>query len=251
MESAEPPQITDTIFSKRDKRMFGLDLHRWETVVIWSLGAAALAAFAVVVATRMVILLQRESIQASADELARYKLDAGVKIAEATESASKAIERAAEANRKAEEERLARLKLEEIVAPRSMSLEQKTALVAAWKRYAGRPVLVSSYSMDTEGVVLGLQIVEALQAAGVNVMVALSTEVPVGHLAFGVHITATPNRELAHGLSNALGEKTSLQVTYNPQRREGEMRQVLGGLDDSKAEAIILIASKPVPGTKK
>jgi uncharacterized protein involved in response to NO len=90
MQTEASTQITNTTMSKTERRVLGLDLHEWESVMVWGLGVAAIAAVVVVVATRVVVLLQRESLQE--DE---------ARIAEAAEGAAKANARASEANERA------------------------------------------------------------------------------------------------------------------------------------------------------
>ncbi len=58
----------------------------------------------------------------------------------ANEAAAKANERAAQANLAAESERIERLKLEEKLAPRSFSLQEKTQLVARLKPFSSEPI---------------------------------------------------------------------------------------------------------------
>ena len=58
---------------------------------------------------------------------------ANVRAEEAKEQAARANERAAEANKVAEQERLARLRLEATLAPRSLTPEQQRTLAAALK----------------------------------------------------------------------------------------------------------------------
>lgn len=104
--------------------MFGFDLHWWEHAMLYSLGATALAAIAVGVATTVVVMLTRQENRDKSEELAKYQSDADVKIAEARRGA-------AEANENTERERSARLALEAKVAWRRLSAQQSTALTAA------------------------------------------------------------------------------------------------------------------------
>src|SRR5262245_40376832 len=99
-------------FSKRDRRMLGLSLHGWENIMVASLIIAAILAAFVGVSTWAVVKLQRQEIANSKDELERYKLDAGQRISAANAAGEAAKAAAAEANKKAEAERLERLKLE-------------------------------------------------------------------------------------------------------------------------------------------
>jgi hypothetical protein len=53
----------------RSRSLFGLDLHAWEQIMLWSLGGAALAALAVVISTTSVVLLQREEVRQSEERI--------------------------------------------------------------------------------------------------------------------------------------------------------------------------------------
>jgi len=126
--------------------MLGLSLHGWEEVTVWALGITALAAFVLVLATRIVIILQREAIGES-----------DIKVAEAREVAAKANERAAEANLMAEQ-------IREKLAPRALSEEQKSALTSALKGKLPRVFVVVQRDLEAQAFALQLEI--ALQAAG-------------------------------------------------------------------------------------
>ncbi len=223
--------------------MFGLDLHVWEEIMVWSLAIAAIAALGVVVSTRVVTILQRDALRES-----------GVRIAEAAESAAKANAQAAEIAKanielqtKLEQERIERLRLEETVSPRRIKPEEKVSLIAEFRRFSGQTVSVVSYTMDAESVSLGLEVIESLKSAGVVVLEGLLTQQPMSGIAVGIH-TVGKDRALAHGLARAFGDKTPLTATYNPESIPGfEVRAVLGGFDDSKAAATILIGPKPIP----
>jgi hypothetical protein len=72
---------------------------------------------------------------------------------------------AAEANQKAEEERLARVKIEEKLAPRHLAPEQMARVTAHLKRFAGQRINVFAFTTDQETVGIANQIIAALQAA--------------------------------------------------------------------------------------
>lgn len=242
--------------------MFGLDLHAWEEIMIWSLAVAAIAALGVLVSTRVVILLQRDALRESAQDFEKYKVEAAVQIAEAGKEAAlanaeieKAKERTAtlekgnlELQTNLEKERSERLKLEAAIAPRTMTPDQRSALVTAWRRFARHRVSVTSYSMDAESALLGQQIASALRDAGLVVVEALTSVVPIGGLTSGIHVTATDvaDRELAHGLAQGIGNNTSLVVTYNPANPEGSAAMILGGKGGPPAGVTILIGPKPI-----
>jgi hypothetical protein len=111
--SSDTPQNTNNTISKNVKRMLGLDLHGWEAVVVWSLGIAAVAAIAVVISTRVVIILQRDALNDSAE-----------KIALATEGAATANARAAEANERAVKAELKLENLRKQVGPRNFDRDK-------------------------------------------------------------------------------------------------------------------------------
>ena len=120
--------------------------------MLLSLGAAGLAAIAVFT-TAAVVILQRDENARTQHEFDAYKLEtakqiseanaagdaakadaakARSEIAESTKQAEQAKASAADANRKAELERLERLRLEATVAPRSIGVAQQQMLAAAW-----------------------------------------------------------------------------------------------------------------------
>ena len=72
-------------------------------------------------------------------------------IAEATAEAAKANAIAAQANEKAEAERLARVKIEERIAPRRLSDEQKGKLREILSNTPGYTVVLCSRFLDAEG----------------------------------------------------------------------------------------------------
>jgi hypothetical protein len=103
--------------SMKARQMFGLSLDSWNAIYVWSLGIGAVAAGAVVIATFIVIKLQKlEAIDAAA-EFAKYKLETEQKIAEANT-------RATEANARANE---AELKLAEYRNPRAPIIQAHAA----------------------------------------------------------------------------------------------------------------------------
>ena len=247
--------------------MLGFDLHWWESVMLVSLAIAAIGAVAVLIATSAVVLLQRVEVREAAVKVVEARKqaeDARATGETAKAEAAKANESAAAANERAnileknnlelqstlEKERTARLQLEETVSPRRIKPDQKANLLSEFKSLSGRTVSVVSYTMDAESVSLGLELIEMLKEAKVNVMEGLLTQQPMSGIAMGLH-TVGKDKALAHKLANAFGTKTNLTVTYNPESIPGfDVKMVLGGFDDSKAEATILIGPKPIPKAK-
>jgi hypothetical protein len=94
-------------------------------------------------------------------------------LAGANERSAQANERAANAEREAarlgavaEEERLARLKIEERIRPRRLSPRQRESIRAALSAYNGAIVRISTVADDAESFNLGADIKDAVSSAG-------------------------------------------------------------------------------------
>jgi hypothetical protein len=85
---------------------------------------------------------------------------------EADERIAEANARAAEANRIAEGERLARIKLEKEMAWRSLDSEQVAKLVSELNRFAGQPFEIITYPNDPEALSFSRELTDALAKAG-------------------------------------------------------------------------------------
>lgn len=123
----------------------------------------------------------------------------------------------------AESERLERIKLEAIVAPRSLSLEQQRLIVASLHRFSGHSVRLSSYGLDGEGAALGAQIISALRSAGIVVEDSRASFISTGGFELGVHVRGPDaDRDFISGLAGALSSIGKLQVFVNgPSFRAG------------------------------
>ena len=129
--------------------MFGLSIEdsvAWaNTVIFWALLAVALAGGLVAFATFFAFRWQGELDKLRAEAFAKYQVSAGVAIANANASA-------ASANQKAEEERLARVKLEAKIAPRSLTQLQQndlTSLLAGLPKQTGT-IIASPSTPESE-----------------------------------------------------------------------------------------------------
>ena len=112
-------------YTTRGGSVLGIGLHTWEHVMLWSLLAAALSAFAVVFSTTCVVWLQRTENERANRELEAYKTSATAEIAAAEAQGKVAEQKAAEANDRAaslenetEKLRSANLALEEKIQPK-------------------------------------------------------------------------------------------------------------------------------------
>jgi hypothetical protein len=105
------------------------------------------------------------------------------------------------------------LKLEAIIAPRSLSLGQQRRIADACRKFHGHGVLVKSYGTDGEGFALAAQIIAALRAADVVVADSRAAEMTVGEFDTGVHVRAPDAEyEFASTLANALSSIGKLKV---------------------------------------
>jgi hypothetical protein len=107
-------QIENTTFSKRVRRMFGLSLESWNTIMLVSLGVGAIAAFAVVVSTSAVIKLQKQESTDASLAFEQYKLGVARQTAGLEKEAAVA--------------RLETEKLKEVVAWRTLPTETASEL---------------------------------------------------------------------------------------------------------------------------
>jgi hypothetical protein len=174
-------------------------LSFWQALSFWTMLIAAIAG--VIAATAALVsrhagskaseIVQRESNEriAVAEQKAREADEriaiAGQKAAEANERASEADKKAAEANEKAEKERLARLRIEEKLAPRSLS--QIKELVNKLKPFVGVSVAIRVLvDNNPDAIPLSEQIASVSQAAGWKTNIV---HVALGEYVRGVVIT--------------------------------------------------------------
>ncbi len=118
------------------------------------------------------IIKRRDEAQRA--EIARLNKEAGdarKDASEAVERAAKLEREAAELNRKAEEERLARVKIEERLAPRVISGAQEAKLLAALKPLSGKHVSVFFVTGQPETERFARALAASLTKAGLNVQI--------------------------------------------------------------------------------
>jgi len=146
----EIAQIENTTFSKKVRRMLGLSLETWNTVMVASLGIGAAAAVIVGVSTFVIIKLQKlEAADASA-AFEQYKLGVASQTAELEKEAAVA--------------RLETEKLKEVVAWRTLPIESASELE---KILAANPGSINlRYSDgDPESLYFAIQISQILSQA--------------------------------------------------------------------------------------
>ena len=155
----ETPQMASATFSKKVKRMLGLDLDGWNTAMVVFLALAASAAIAVGVSQFVIIKLQKSSEVEAKQEFERYKVETGEKIAEANTRAAEANEHAAKAD-------LARVELESKLVPRSLNQEQWDFIQGLRGKFS---IISIAYEVDAETVWFAGQIRDAFFSAGIGV----------------------------------------------------------------------------------
>jgi len=184
-------------------------------ILVGALVVGVLATYAIVVSGNIKEEHLKHELKEKDDAFDKYKIDAGKKIADANAvgetaraQAEVAKADAAEANKKAEAERLERLKLEAIVAPRRLTSEQQTAIASALGSFAGRKVRVRSYGLDVDAAVLGQQIMTALQSAKIVVDDRRMSDQSLGLIVTGVYVTGSDDAfvRAMFGAFSSLGE---------------------------------------------
>jgi hypothetical protein len=114
--------------------------------------------------------------------------------------------RVAELNLKAEQERLARVEIEERIQPRRLSIEQQKAITEALRRFKGsiRPIVVGS--SDAESLGLAKQIIAVLRFTGLEVRDASRNIAHIFSPDSGVRVIRyhPEDEDLASTLANAL-----------------------------------------------
>lgn len=226
--------------------MFGMSLPGWENLMVGSLAIAAFAAAIVGIATWAVVKLQRQELASSQQELSLYKLETATRIAEANAAGETAKEEAAKANKSAEGERLARVKLEQNLAPRRLVPGQQlaiTVLLSQSPSIRGKTVRLESYGLDAEAAVLAFQIKDGLRGF-VNVDDSgLMTRASGGSIALGVHVTGRDS-ELVKTLLNVLGA-ANLMVSPDEPFPQGSI-SFGTAIPAAPPDATVFVGVKPI-----
>lgn len=208
MTAAENADIRKTTFAAAISRMLGLDLHSWELLMLWALAFAALAAGAVVVTTAAVVATQRAEGEKSKSELEQYKAESATKIAEANSAsetakkeAAQAANEAAAANERAavlekqtaelelalEQQRIARLQLEERHSAlakhqqrRTLNADQRETLIRVLSQFPKQRVVVDCLMGDDDGKDYAEEFLLIFTAAGWSVPTSGVNQVVLG-----------------------------------------------------------------------
>jgi len=134
---------------------------------------------------------------------------------------ARANERSAEANRIAEQERLARLKIEERLAPRRISADQRTKLAKGLKLLSGKTVSLFIMIGDPETDAFGKLLSNELMRAGLKVEIHPDMYFPSTKV--GISLAIGQNREAdAEILSTAFIEAELAEKPIHAEKISGE-----------------------------
>jgi hypothetical protein len=239
-------------------RMLDLDIDWWNTIRIYSAGIAAVAAVITFIAMYTTTQLAKKEAKEAKNAFAIYKLtvegqvaDAKMEGIEAGKTAGNALVRAAELEKEAALLKADNLRLEAIIAPRSLTLEQQAKLAAALKPFAGAKVIIASPPMDGEAQGIALQIKASLEGAG---LVPVNMIGRIGHVAgvaLGIHMTGRAggnNAELMTKLHDELSSSGQFVVASEGNAAQPLLTYPGGDFPDAKSAAVaIFIGAKPVP----
>lgn len=226
----------------------------WNAAMIWALVAAAIAAIAVVVTTRIALQRTKQFADAQA-ELSKLKEDTlqadlrekDLKIAKANQNAGEANERAGKFEKEAARGTAENLRLEAAIEPRRLTERQQQAL-AELTAFAGQTIGIKSYSSDTEGLVLASQVMDALRRSKIQIEDNRPTMQPAGSVMFGVSVDG-PNGSLVTELRKILsmeGKLTASGFFVSTGRQGVSMSVGFGVIEGPPPAATITVGVKPI-----
>lgn len=195
-----------------------------ESCSIWANWALVCALAVGVIATFLIVVSGKVKEDALKRELAAASeriAEASVRIEETTARAAEANARAAEANKIAEEERHARVRIEQRLAPRSLSGEQQKNIAEKLRQFATQSFEFLSYQDDQEVRGLVLMIAQSLLAAawqGVKPTSFLAFDLIIGVI---IEYPTNESKAAATALANALlGEGITASASLNQKYTE-------------------------------
>jgi len=175
---------------------------------------------------------------------------AGIANGKATEAGERTLilekERAA-LEKKAEDERLARIELEAQVSPRRLTGTQQKQIANSLSSFAGKTIGVATYSQDAEAMILATQIEEALAKAKIVVHDRIGTFGAVGFpLYLGVTVDkASSDKTLESSLFKALSTKGRLE-TADTAVAFGQGSTMYMPPGSTREDAFVLVGEKPI-----
>jgi hypothetical protein len=166
-------------------------------------------------------------------------------------SLSEANERAQNAEKAAESEKLERVRLEAEIQPRRLSHEEQVEISRDLRHFAGMTVALATYSQDTEAMVFAIQIQEALKMADLTVVDLIGRFHASGTPIFlGVIVDMnSKNKELADAIFHAVQKQKKFQSSENTVLF-GEGSTMYVPANTKPSDAFILIGAKPLKEAK-
>lgn len=239
-------QTDNTAFSRKVRRMLGLDLHGWEQLMLLSLLGAGALAIAVFVTTASVVVLQRHETTEANKELEKYKLSVDGRVADAKKEgieagkvAGNALVRAAELERDAAVARLQTEQIKQVVAWRVIPPEKVIKLRESLAAKPGR-VNLRFTNGDAEALFLAIQISRILTDAGWQVAPGSENS---NALLFGLHLPEPLNEDMT-SLRSAF---TAVEIPFSTQGVPNTGSSVGMNISTFPGAPTLIIGSRPPP----
>jgi hypothetical protein len=192
-----------------------------------------------------------ESARALAKGYEAQIADSNARVKKAEAQVASANATAEQARSMAEAERLERVRLEAVVAPRSLSLEQQRRIAAACSPFIGHRVVVESYGLDGEAAGLGAQIIALLRPVlgAANVLDSRASSMVSGGFELGVHVRGPASEnDFVGALRAALSSIGQLQTFSNDARPQIGTMMGGGGRTFTSGDFVtVMVGVKPVP----
>lgn len=219
----------------------------WNNWMVGALVFTSLAAIAVVVTTRVALVKAKQLAEVQSQLLAAKDSQLALDLRAKDEKIEEAKANANEAMQRAESERLERVKLEALIAPRSLSIEQQRQLSTKLSRFAGDKVVVASLAESGEPLWIAEQLINSLTTSGIVVVDMRGGYSSISGFSFGIHLGGS-NRDLIKLLETELradGQEVSSDTTWAKGiLTTPDMRPIEG------AAAAIFVGTKPIPKRK-
>jgi len=137
-----------------------------------------------------------------------------------------------------------RARLETLITPRSLTLDQQITLIEALRPFEGQKIIVGSPATDGEPIWLADQIITAITAAKLGAVDQRGNIGTARGFSFGLHIGG-PNVELIEAVRKALAA-SGQEVTVNSVWSNALLTMPNAPLN-AGAAAAIFVGTKPIP----
>jgi hypothetical protein len=154
---------------------------------------------------------------------------------------TEADQKAGEANKRAEELKTENLKLEALIQPRELSVDQQKAIGDVLRRFSGKSVFLRTYSFDQESMRLSTLLNAALTSGGIDVQFAPTPSPLI--LPVGINVTGS-DKAFVEGIKRALRGKLDLtDPNWKPAQVVGGV--FVGAYSPKAISADIFVGAKP------